>query len=485
MEHNVIVRAIIIFVETHIEAEKDYAALERDIGFSLSHIRSLFAAQTGRTLARYVQERKVAHAAFDLVHSRDNILHIAFKYGFRSPDTFTRAFFRHMGVTPQQFRKERTAVGAARLYDGIYGIAGRSNIMNESMHKTENSTVLYGVPRVGYGAYGGVTPYPICVKGVANYLGDDIDYSDIMVVSGAAFRLTWDRNSWFGGNVDICFTFDNYDASYRLAIEGLGRSFTHTPRKNDTPEHKQEFIQLIRENIDAGIPCIAMGIIGPPEACVITGYRDGGNTLLGWNFFQDRPEYAGKGVRIDESGYFVTDAWWENGFEQIITLGRTVTEPRTPKQIIGSAIEVLTGRNKHQFAKGIWAYDAWKNAIIDDTQFPPNSVKPLLVERMVCQGDAMGCLADGRHSAKAYFEKLGAKLPEHRALCRDIAAQFGIVFAEVSAMSECLGGWGRDETQLANLNKPDIRRQIGKHIDNCQAADEAALALLQKLYDAL
>ena len=36
-------------------------------------------------------------------------------------------------------------------------------------------------------------------------------------------------------------------------------------------EKKEDFTDFIRREIDAGNPVIALGVIGPPEACVITG----------------------------------------------------------------------------------------------------------------------------------------------------------------------------------------------------------------------
>ena len=484
MDYSSIIRAVIVFVENNLETEKDYGELEKSIGFSLSHIRSVFAKSTGQSLSKYILSRKIAKAAFDIVHTGDSILDISIRYSFNNPDTFTRAFSRCTGFTPQQFRKERPTVGRTKLYDSIYGVSERIDSMNNEIKKTADSTVLYGVPKARYGAYGGCTPYPICVKSVANYLGDDIDYSDIMVISGTAFRLTWDVTGWFGGNVDICFTFDEYDTPYRLAVEGLGRKFNGTPRTDDSPEHKQEFIALIKKNIDAGIPCIAMGIIGPPEACIITGYRDDGNTLLGWNMFQDRPEFTGSDVTIDESGYFVTSAWWENGFEQIVTLSEEIKERLPLKKILGNAIEVLSGRQKDQFAKGILAYDAWKKAIVDDSQFPENAVTPLLVERLMCQGDAMDCIADGRGNAKIFFEKLAVKHPE-QALYGDLAKQFGIVFSGIEEMCKCLGGWDRSEVQLNKLADRNVRQEICRQIELCKSADEKALDLMKELYSVL
>ena len=45
---------------------------------------------------------------------------------------------------------------------------------NERKQISEGSVVLYGVPKVHYGAFGGCTPYPISLKSVANYMGIDL-----------------------------------------------------------------------------------------------------------------------------------------------------------------------------------------------------------------------------------------------------------------------------------------------------------------------
>lgn len=70
----------------------------------------------------------------------------------------------------------------------------------------------------------------------------------------------------------------------------------------------------------------------------------------------------------------------------------------------------MTGRfnvkGEKTFAKGIYAYDAWKNAILNESNFCKNALLPILAERMMCHGDAMDCLADGRNNAAIYFKKL-------------------------------------------------------------------------------
>ena len=129
--------------------------------------------------------RRIARSAFDAVHSDDKLLDIAQRYGFGNPDTFARALKRVTGITPKEFRKMKLSVGHIKLCAGVYGVSVKpldneqyqniskriSELMNnEQKHITEESIVLYGVPKVHYGAFGGCTPYPIALKAVANYM---------------------------------------------------------------------------------------------------------------------------------------------------------------------------------------------------------------------------------------------------------------------------------------------------------------------------
>ena len=166
------------------------------------------------------------------------------------------------------------------------------------MEKQDN-TILYGVPKVAYGQ-DGCTPFPMCVYSCAKYLGLCVDYIRAMAESGAAFRLAWNTACWDGGNVDAAFTFDDPTKVFRCGMRAMERGFKFLGR---TPETKKEdFMDFIRREIDAGNPVIALGIIGPPEACVIAGYREGGKVLMGWNVFQEYPEYQAN-VRFEKNGY--------------------------------------------------------------------------------------------------------------------------------------------------------------------------------------
>ena len=123
MDTSVFIWTVTIFVESRIQSGFNYAELQKATGFSLPHIRTVFAKQTGTSLSRYVLSRRVAHAAFEIVHSERNIFDIATTYGFANPDSFTRAFRRIAGVNPNDFRKQKRSVGRTLLAPGVFGVS--------------------------------------------------------------------------------------------------------------------------------------------------------------------------------------------------------------------------------------------------------------------------------------------------------------------------------------------------------------------------
>jgi len=122
LDYFMVVCTVVVYVENRVKGEISYAALEQETGFSIAHIREVFAQTTGQSLARYVLERKICNAAFDIAHSGESLGAIAARYGFQNPDTFTRAFRRVAGVNPSEFRKKKLRVGRVKLCAGVYGV---------------------------------------------------------------------------------------------------------------------------------------------------------------------------------------------------------------------------------------------------------------------------------------------------------------------------------------------------------------------------
>lgn len=486
-------RAIVGYIEAHIrDGKTDYEELEQKIGFSYAHIREFFKKHTGMSLGQYVRVRKIHASAFELLHTDKSVMELALTYGFSNHESFTRAFAKTMGCTPSAFRKERPRMGKEELAEGIYGIGllgkkeQRSDVVMRQKEKYQNSdsTILYGVPKVEWGSYGGCTPYPICLKACADYLGEDLNYAEILVACGGAFRFTWNETEWDLGNVDIYHTFDEGggETVYSYAAKALGREFSILGRTETTT--KEEFIAFIKQHIDEGYPCIAQGIIGPPEACIITGYRDNGNTLLGWNFFQNDPIFGGS-VEFDESGYFICTDWWENTDTQaVMCIGLVEGEPLSVKDIIKTAALIMTGRKDGGYQKGVAGFPAWAKMLSEDSAFSGEN-EPLLYERLACQDDATSCLIDGRGAAAEFFNKLlekeqgksDAKTLENYMALADLFAKEKNLAEQIRALLEDLDNMEQRPQKLAEKK---VREKACGYIREIEKLEKQCLEILKR-----
>ena len=482
MDYSLFVWSTATFIETRLKEEIEYPKLEETVGFSYRHIRETFKDSTGITLSKYILIRRLANAAFDIMHTQKSLTEIAADYMFDSYDTFTRAFKRHTEYLPSELRggSGNLKVGRRRILVGMFGpmiikreeastavslLSEVDHSMN-TMEKTNNSCILYGVPKVSY-SFEEATPFCAAMKACLNYMGQQIDYAYIMAITGAAFRLRWNTGFWDGGNVDIMNIYEDRYEAFRRAFTAAGRSFRIVSREGS---NKEELKALIRKEIDDGRPVIAFGIIGPPEACLITGYRDNADTLLGWNCFQDNQEFA-KNVGQEDSGYFITNGWWENECTvALITVGERQESLASHKEILSNAVDILTkekvvfknseGKVEAEYAGGLYAYDCWANAIGNDKEFPEGVILPLLYERIVCQNDALTMLGEGRYYAAAYLDYVGREQAQVSELCRQ-AAQYLRQAAEFSQkMSQIVGGYIQDEENVRHFAEPKVRKEL-------------------------
>ena len=84
-------KSVICYIEAHIADEKiNHDDLARQIGYSWEHIRDMFRNDTGCSIARYIQGRKIKRSALELIHTDKTILDIALCYGFNNPETYPR-----------------------------------------------------------------------------------------------------------------------------------------------------------------------------------------------------------------------------------------------------------------------------------------------------------------------------------------------------------------------------------------------------------
>lgn len=503
MDYSFFIWSTAAFIEARLKEAIVYSELEETVGFSYRHIRETFQECTGISLSRYILLRRISNSAFEIVHTNKSLMEIASDYNFDSYDTFTRAFKRYTNCIPTEFRDRdvKHKVGRKRILMGIYAPAiiengdnlvssarmSEVNDMINNLEKTEESCILYGVPKVAY-SFEECTPFCVALKACLNYMGQQMDYAYIMAATGAAFRLRWNTGCWDGGNVDIMNIYeDGYEAFVR-AFKAAGRSYQILKREHAS---KEGFIQFIKTELEEGRPVIAFGIIGPPEACLITGYQDNGETLLGWNCFQENQEYN-KDVSQHETGYFICKNWWENECSvALISIGEKQEEQVGVKELLENAIDVLTkekivfydtsGKVSAEYAGGLKAYDAWANAIGNDKEFPKNAVLPMLFERIMCQNDAQCMIGEGRSYAAYFLEWVGKKYESVADRC-NLAAKYFKQAAECSfKMNDARDGFMQNEQGTRKFAEPEVRKQIVKLIYQAKDYEEKACEIMKEI----
>lgn len=101
------------WVATHPELDHSVANLARRMDLSPRHFSRLFRSEVGITPATWVEEARVSAARRFLEQGSEAPKQVAAHCGFADADTLRRAFARHVGVTPAEYRKRFAVIAAA------------------------------------------------------------------------------------------------------------------------------------------------------------------------------------------------------------------------------------------------------------------------------------------------------------------------------------------------------------------------------------
>jgi AraC family transcriptional regulator len=93
------------YIEANLAGEIDFNEAARKACCSTFHFQRVFFAINDITPAEYTRRRRLTLAATDLASGNHKIIDIAMKYGYDSPNAFTRAFRNLHGVTPTAARE--------------------------------------------------------------------------------------------------------------------------------------------------------------------------------------------------------------------------------------------------------------------------------------------------------------------------------------------------------------------------------------------
>lgn len=129
------IQRAIDYTEEHLTEETDYEAIARAAASSVFHFQRIFSMLCGYTLGDYIRMRRLSLAADELRRTDLKIIDIALKYGYDSPESFSRAFTRFHGVTPSQARRGESVKIFSRL--SVKLILTGGNVMNYKIVKRD------------------------------------------------------------------------------------------------------------------------------------------------------------------------------------------------------------------------------------------------------------------------------------------------------------------------------------------------------------
>lgn len=98
------IQKAIDYIEANLTEEIDYDAVAAQSFSSSYHFQRVFSILCGFTVGEYIRNRRLTLAGIELAADHAKIIDVALKYGYETPDSFTKAFRKFHGILPSQVR---------------------------------------------------------------------------------------------------------------------------------------------------------------------------------------------------------------------------------------------------------------------------------------------------------------------------------------------------------------------------------------------
>ncbi len=151
------IREAIEFIETNLAEDISAEDVARHVNISPFYFQRGFTLLCGYTIAEYIRNRRLALAAGELAGGSAKVIDIAMKYGYGSPDAFTKAFARFHGVTPVMVQKNQAMMKTFAPLKIKLSLEG-GYLMDYRLTKKESFTVMGAAKSFSYDGAKAVVP---------------------------------------------------------------------------------------------------------------------------------------------------------------------------------------------------------------------------------------------------------------------------------------------------------------------------------------
>ncbi len=325
--------------------------------------------------------------------------------------------------------------------------------------------VLANIPELGWEK--GECSFSGSIVACMEYLKQPVSYEFVMGVSGGAFKLFW-QQAWRAGNNSLLAFLDR-DAVYRRTFQAIGRGYERVSRA-DQENWEEGFREKIVESIQRGQPVIAWGgLVGPPESCVIAGYEQNGEVVVGRSYFQESQEE------------YYRSADWAQKCCGLIVIGDR-KKPPAKRQILRDAlewaVELAHLPETAERVAGLAAYEAWAEALGRDEDFPEGDLETLTARCCEHQGNTLAGLWDARRAAAGFLKNMAEEVGSGQPPLLEAAAAYE---EEVRMLEDAmeLGAFPfQAEARRLQMADPGLRGRVAALLRQAKEKDAEAIGYL-------
>lgn len=133
--------AALDYMESTMEEPLNINAIAKIAYSSPFHFQRMFFMISGMTVAEYVRKRKLTLAAQELVCGSSKVVDVAWKYGYKTPESFSKSFRKIHGISPSEARRSGAPLKAFPRISFQLTISGDREV-DYLIEKKESFTVI-------------------------------------------------------------------------------------------------------------------------------------------------------------------------------------------------------------------------------------------------------------------------------------------------------------------------------------------------------
>ena len=247
--------------------------------------------------------------------------------------------------------------------------------------------------------------------------------------------------------------------------------------KTEEQDYKEIFQSKIVNNIENNRPVISYGIIGPPDEGVVTGYDRNGQVLLGRSYFHD-----------NKNGYYEKDDWYDAclGLVLIGEKKKTPAKHHIYLEALRWAVQLAKepevkalANNDNQHLNGFTAFDAWIDALQNDTYFPKDDMDELTLSCLIHTNVTLSGLVDSRRAAVGFLKSMNDEFPTGKA---DISKAVDAYEKELGFLLDGLKSVPfafQPEEERLRMADPEVRSNLSTLIRNSKEKEMQAISHIE------